>query len=89
MEGVGLFRDKVQNVWGKQKEKKKKQRLYNNTNPKKMGPMAACIKRGLSPAQKKRGKMSIKRSLRAGLRPRVKNAAGPFLFKPRFLKTGL
>ena len=28
MEGVGLFRDRVQNVWGKQKEKKKR-RLYN------------------------------------------------------------
>ena len=33
--------------------------------------MAACIKRGLSPAQKKRGEMSKKRGLRAGLRPRV------------------
>ena len=60
----------------KTKGKKKKWRLYNKTSPKKMGPMAAWIKRGLSPTQKKRGKMSIKRGLRAGLRPRVKNAAG-------------
>ena len=71
MEGVGLFRDRVQNVWGKNKKKKQKRRLYNKTSPKKMGPMAACIKRGLSPAQKKRGEMSKKRGLRAGLRPRV------------------
>ena len=52
-------------------KKKKKRRLYNKTSPKKMGPMATCIKRGQSPAQKKRGKMSKKRGLRAGLRPCV------------------
>ena len=67
MEGVGLFRDKVQNVWGKNKN----EGCTIRPAQKKMGPMAACIKRGLSPAQKKRGEMSKKRSLRAGLRPRV------------------
>ena len=55
----------------KGKKKKKKRRLYNKTSPKKMGPMATCIKCGLSPAQKKRRKMSKKRGLRAGLRPCV------------------
>ena len=57
-------------------KRKKRRRLYNKTSPKKMGLMVAWIKRGLSPAQKKYGNMSIKCGLRAGLRPRVKNAAG-------------
>ena len=42
------------------------------------------MKQGLSPVQKKRGEMVQKRGLRAGLRPRVQNMAGPSLFKPRF-----
>ena len=53
----------------------------------------------IRPAQKKKGLGRVyetgpksspkkKRGLRAGLRPRVQNAAGPFLFKPRFSKTG-
>ena len=43
------------------------------------------IKRGLRPTQKKRGYTCQKRDLRQGLRPRLKNAAKPFIFKPRFL----
>ena len=47
------------------------------------------LKRGLKPSNKKRGYTCKKRGLRPGLRPRLKNTAGPFIFKPRFLKTGL
>ena len=61
--------DRVQNVWGKQKKKKNEGIALQNM--KDTSPMAACIKRGLRPAQKKRRKKSRKRSLRPGLRPHV------------------
>ena len=64
MEGVGLFRDRFKMCEKKTKTKNKNEGCTIRPAQKKMGPMAACIKRGLSPAQKKRG-------LRAGLRPRV------------------
>ena len=51
-------------------KRKKKQWRDALQNIKDTGPMAACIKRGLRPAQKKRGKKGKKRSLRPGLRPR-------------------
>ena len=52
-------------------EKKKKTKALQQDQPKKISPMAVCIKRGLRPVQKKRGKMSKKHGLRPGLRPRV------------------
>ena len=59
--------DRVQNV----SEEKKKTKALQQDQPKKISPMAVCIKRGLRPAQKKREKMSKKHGLRPGLRPRV------------------
>ena len=55
----------------KKKEKRKKTKALQQDQPKKIGPMAVCIKRSLRPAQKKRRKMSKKHGLRLGLRPRV------------------
>ena len=54
----------------RKKKEKKKQRRDALQNIKDTSPMAACIKRGLRPAQKKCGKKGKKRSLRPRLRPR-------------------
>ena len=61
----------LQRLGSKCVSKKKKTKALQQDQPKKINPMAVCIKRGLRPAQKKRGKMSKKHGLRPGLRPHV------------------
>ena len=74
--------------FGSEENKRKNSRRDFGPNIKDTGLRPRFIKRGLRPTQKKRGYTCQKRGLRPGLRPRLKNVAGPFIFKPRFLKRG-
>ena len=70
--------------FGSKENKRKNSRRDFGPNIKDTGLRPRFIKRGLRPAQKKCRYICQKRGLRLGLRPRLKNAAGPIIFKPRF-----